>query len=85
VEADRGQGHPARAAYRPGFEGLRNGSFDVAIEGNCQSVINPVLDVSKYQPRSASRQYGNFEDPKAIDLYQRMLHEDRSGQGRRHN
>ena len=28
----------------PWFEGLRNGSFDVAIEGNCQSVINPLLD-----------------------------------------
>src|SRR4029077_885498 len=50
----------------PWFEGLRNGSFDVAIEGNCQSVINPVLDVSKYQPRSVfTEQYGNFDDPKA--------------------
>src|SRR5262245_9465322 len=60
----------------PWFEGLRNGSFDVAIEGNCQSVINPVLDVSKYQPRSVfTEQYGNFDDPAAIDLYQSMLHE----------
>jgi len=60
----------------PWFEGLRNGSFDVAIEGNCQSVINPVLDVSKYQPRSVfTEQYGNFDDPDSIDLYQRMLHE----------
>src|SRR4051812_3640847 len=60
----------------PWFEGLRTGSFDVAIEGNCQSVINPVLDVSKYQPRSVfTEQYGNFDDPKAIDLYQMMLHE----------
>jgi len=60
----------------PWFEGLRNGSFDVAIEGNCQSVINPVLDVSKYQPRSAfTEQYGNFDDSHDIDLYQSMLHE----------
>ena len=60
----------------PWFEGLRNGSFDVAIEGNCQSVINPVLDVSKYQPRSVfAEQYGNFDDPDSIDLYQTMLHE----------
>jgi hypothetical protein len=30
-------------------------------------VINPVLDVSKYQPRSVfTEQYGNFDDPKAI-------------------
>jgi len=60
----------------PWFEGLRNGSFDVAIEGNCQSVINPVLDVSKYQPHSVfTEQYGNFDDPHDIDLYQSMLHE----------
>jgi peptide/nickel transport system substrate-binding protein len=60
----------------PWFEGLRNGSFDVAIEGNCQSVINPVLDVSKYQPRAAfTEQYGNFDDSHDIDLYQSMLHE----------
>src|SRR4029077_20537098 len=60
----------------PWFEGLRNGSFDVAIEGNCQSVINPVLDVSKYQPRAVfTEQYGDFDDPDSIDLYQRMLHE----------
>jgi len=60
----------------PWFEGMRNGSFDVTLEGNCQSVINPLLDVSKYQPRSVyTEQYGNFDDPAAIDLYQRMLHE----------
>ncbi len=39
-------------------------------------MINPVLDVGKYQPRSVfTEQYGNFDDPSAIDLYQRMLHE----------
>jgi len=36
----------------PWFEAMRNGSFDVTLEGNCQSVINPVLDVQKYLPRS---------------------------------
>ncbi len=60
----------------PWFEAMRNGSFEVTLEGNCQSVVNPVLDVSKYQPPSVfTEQYGNFDDPAAIDLYQRMLHE----------
>jgi hypothetical protein len=36
VEQDRGQSHPARAADRPVVRGVRSGSFDVAIEGNCQ-------------------------------------------------
>jgi hypothetical protein len=41
------------------------------LEGNCQSVINPVLDVQKYLPRSVfTENYGNFEDQYEIDLYQ---------------
>src|ERR1051325_6958120 len=60
----------------PWFAALRAGNFDVALEGNCQSVINPVLDVSKYQPHAAyTEQYGQFDDQKSIDLYQKMLHE----------
>src|SRR5437899_4764556 len=58
----------------PWFESLRSGKFEVALEGNCQSVINPVLDVSKYQqPPEATEQHGHFDDPAAIDLYQKML------------
>jgi peptide/nickel transport system substrate-binding protein len=60
----------------PWYASLRSGNFDVALEGNCQGVINPVLDVSKYQPPAAyTEQYGQFEDAKSIDLYQEMLHE----------
>jgi len=60
----------------PWFESLRSGNFEVTLEGNCQSVVNPLLDVSKYQPSSVfTEQYGNFDDPAAIDLYQKMLHE----------
>jgi peptide/nickel transport system substrate-binding protein len=60
----------------PWFEAMRNGGFDVTLEGNCQSVINPVLDVQKYLPRSVfTENYGNYEDRHEIDLYQRMLHE----------
>ena len=60
----------------PWFESLRSGNFDVGLEGNCQSVVNPVLDVSKYQPPSVfTEQYGGFDDPAAIKLYEQMLYE----------
>src|SRR5229473_2949577 len=60
----------------PWFESLRSANFDVALEGNCQSVVNPVLDVSKYQPPPEfTEQYGNFDDRAAVELYQKMLHE----------
>jgi peptide/nickel transport system substrate-binding protein len=60
----------------PFFEGLRSGSFDVTVDFNCQGLVNPLLDVGKYLPHGVySENYGNYEDPKAIDLYQATLHE----------
>lgn len=60
----------------PFYEGLRNGTFDVTIDFNCQGLINPALDVGKFLPHSVySENYGNYEDPKDIELYQAMLHE----------
>ena len=34
----------------PGFEAMRTGDFDVVVEANCNSVVNPVLDTHKYLP-----------------------------------
>jgi peptide/nickel transport system substrate-binding protein len=60
----------------PAHEGLRSGNFDVALEASCNSVVNPLLDVQKYLPRSVfTENYGNYEDQPEIDLYQKMLHE----------
>lgn len=60
----------------PFYEGLRSGSFDVTVDFNCQSVVNPLLDVGKFLPRSAYEEnYGNYDDQKDIDLYQAVLHE----------
>jgi peptide/nickel transport system substrate-binding protein len=60
----------------PFFDGLRNAAFDVAMDFNCQSVVNPLLDISKFLPHSVyAENYGNYEDQKEIDLYQQMLHE----------
>ena len=58
------------------FINMRSGTFDVVLEANCQSMINPVLDVQKYLPRSVYQEnYGNFEDPTAVDLYNKMAAE----------
>ena len=60
----------------PWFEAMRSGSFDVVVEANCNSVVNPLLDVQKYLPRAVfSENYGNYDDGPEIDLYQKMLHE----------
>ena len=60
----------------PWFEGLRNGNFEVAVDGNCQSVINPLIDVQRYLPSSVNAaNYGNFVDPEEVDLYDKMLRE----------
>ena len=60
----------------PWFEAMRSGNFDVVLEANCNSVVNPLLDVQKYLPHSVfAANYGNYDDQPEIDLYQKMLHE----------
>jgi len=60
----------------PWFEGMRTGNFDVTMEANCQSVVNPLLDVGKYLPHTVfTENYGGYEDQTEIELYEKMLHE----------
>jgi peptide/nickel transport system substrate-binding protein len=58
----------------PWFEAMRSGNFDVVLAGNCQSVVNPLIDVQRYLPTYEAN-YGQFEDQPAIDLYDKMLRE----------
>ena len=58
----------------PWFEAMRRGDFDVVLAGNCQSVVNPLLDVQRYLPDYAAN-YARFTDQPELDLYERMLHE----------
>jgi len=58
----------------PWFEAMRQGNFDVVLAGNCQSVVNPLLDVQRYLPSYAAN-YGQFDDQQEISLYDEMLHE----------
>lgn len=50
-------------------------NFDVTIDFNCQSVVNPIADVSKFLPGSGSN-YANFEDQQTLDIYAKL---ERSG------
>jgi peptide/nickel transport system substrate-binding protein len=60
----------------PFIEALRRGDFAVAVDGDCQNVVNPLLDGTKYLPHSVSdANYGNYDDLAEIELYDRMLRE----------
>jgi peptide/nickel transport system substrate-binding protein len=60
----------------PFGEALRNGDFETVVDGDCQNIVNPLLDGTKYLPHSVSpSNYGNYDDPAAIEIYNRMLRE----------
>lgn len=60
----------------PWLQNMRAGTFDVAMEANCQSVVNPVLDTGKYLPSKVyPENYGYYDDPKSIELYDKMQYE----------
>ncbi len=46
--------------------------FDVSIDFNCQSVINPIADISKFLG-SAGNNYGNYQDQVLEDIYNELL------------
>jgi len=46
--------------------------FDVSIDFNCQSVINPIADITKFLG-SAGNNYGQYEDQELEDIYTKIL------------
>jgi peptide/nickel transport system substrate-binding protein len=67
----------------PFGEALRQGEFDTVLDGDCQNIVNPLLDGTKYLPHSASSSnYGNYEDQAEVELYDRMLRETDFGRQR---
>lgn len=46
--------------------------FQVAIDSNCQSVVNPILDVTKFLGTSGSN-YGQYQDPALETIWQKMF------------
>ncbi|MBO0736651.1 MAG: hypothetical protein J2P48_08790 [Alphaproteobacteria bacterium] len=64
----------------PWFDAMRNGEFDVVLEAPGYGNVNPPLDVQKTPPASVdSENYGHYEDPGEVALYQQMLRENRPG------
>ena len=60
----------------PFGEALRRGEFETVLDGDCQNIVNPLLDGTKYLPHSVSpSNYGYYEDPSEVELYDRMLRE----------
>src|SRR5215475_6385270 len=60
----------------PWFSNMRGGTFDVVMEANCISVVNPLLDTGKYLPAKVfPENYGQFDDPKSVELYEKMQRE----------
>jgi peptide/nickel transport system substrate-binding protein len=60
----------------PFGEAMRRGEFDTVLDGDCQNIVNPLLDGTKYLPRSVSpSNYGYYEDSAEVELYDRMLRE----------
>ncbi|MGH6815428.1 MAG: ABC transporter substrate-binding protein, partial [Hyphomicrobiaceae bacterium] len=71
-------------ATGPFYASLDAGAFDVTLDFNCQSLVNPLMDTSKFQPPSvASDQYGGFEDPELIKLHDAMNRTDDASEQRR--
>jgi peptide/nickel transport system substrate-binding protein len=60
----------------PFDEAVRNGDFAAFVDGDCQNIVNPLLDGIKFLPHTvSSSNYGNYDDPAEIELYDRMLRE----------
>jgi peptide/nickel transport system substrate-binding protein len=67
----------------PYTEAIRQGEFDAFIDGECQNIVNPLLDGTKYLPHSVSpANNGFYEDAPEVELYDRMLRETDAGKQR---
>jgi peptide/nickel transport system substrate-binding protein len=58
-------------ATGPFYASLDSGNFDVTMDFNCQSIVNPLSDTSKFLPNDGA-QYGKFEDPELNKMYEAM-------------
>lgn len=68
----------------PFYDSLRGSNFDVTVEFNCQGLVNPLLDTGKFLPKTMhSENYGNYEDPKLVELYNAVVHETDPAEQRR--
>ena len=77
MEQDRPQGDAEGAADRAVVRRrCAAGNFDVAVEGNCHERRQPAARRRQIPAAHGRMQnYGNYEDPKEVEIYNKMLHE----------
>ena len=56
------------------LRGPKGGEFDVTLDFNCQAIVNPTLDVSKFTTKSSAN-YGDWVDEKMDELYLAQMQE----------
>ncbi len=62
---------------------MRSGDFTVALEANCENVVNPIAEIGHWLPHAVQREnYGYLDDPEMIEIYNRMLRETDSSKAR---
>jgi peptide/nickel transport system permease protein len=60
----------------PWLESMRAGDFAVALEANCQDVVNPIADTGRYLPHELySENFAYHDDPKQVEIYNQMVRE----------
>jgi peptide/nickel transport system substrate-binding protein len=60
----------------PWLETMRSGDFQVALEANCQDIVNPIADTGRYLPHALySENFAYHDDPKQVEIYNQMVRE----------
>jgi peptide/nickel transport system substrate-binding protein len=60
----------------PWLDAMRSGDFTVALEANCQNVVNPIADVGRWLPHERYHDnYGYFSDPEEEAIYDKLERE----------
>jgi peptide/nickel transport system substrate-binding protein len=60
----------------PWLESMRAADFSVAMEANCQMVVNPIADTGRYLPHAIySENFAYHDDPKQVEIYNKMVRE----------
>jgi peptide/nickel transport system substrate-binding protein len=60
----------------PWLDSMRAGDFTVALEANCQNVVNPIADAARWLPSEVMREnFAYFSDPVMVEIYNKMLRE----------
>jgi len=60
----------------PWLDKMRSGDFTVALEANCQNMVNPIADVGRWLPHKVQREnFAYFDDDVQLGIYEKLLKE----------